>query len=738
MSVPTQEGVAPAIDSSATYSARGSEHWVEFADAGREAKVAGALQELFPAASWKITDDKVTIPLLQLGCMALFGASSLEQDADYNVLVANVPSPAKCIDILHYLLTHDLSTTKVESITEWKERVNAVVTSIGNDVPQELMVLKSDWIINQPPAGEFHHSVQWLTHVSLSDMLGHGSPQLFAPLAEFNLYSGGHFVRKDISTASTFVGMVQGMRSILAVNSESIPAYSANSAFDSTAGPLFATWMTEQAWESHLDKRTWTMSMATRLADFDDLVGIVYKDEKPLKARRVVKARFMQVCERHLPSLLVFMAGLISSVAFELYVRLHTLWGGASDPLDLDSMRIVDNMAKSTATKSILAQKVDANTPSSQVLHLEAHSKAFEKADVAGGSRIAGDGGDATSLTYSAANSVRVRKAMESEAFPRYKLLLSHLQDDNKEDHKELKALRLLLSAATSKYGGVFPDSPQASQDYKKGITADGSDFPALEPLTLLRQRVLAKRKTDRVHDEIFVFVDQSAKKLASYVTRYTYFGEDLGIGSEMYQLVSASLNDSKVIVKLSKGLWRDFHLVNDVVNVLRGLANSCTYEECPEGEEFITLRYLLLMQKFVPRLFASVGMALKGKRSLQGQLQLSLDIVLDSEVLREDIAVDLLDKTQQRMAKAFALGQEAWKDAVWCDDPLAAAMTEFLPASTTELDAMSDEIATTLKNFRMWRRIVPSLFADIDGSSVGSGVNYWLQSYALPNLNPP
>jgi len=75
------------------------------------------------------------------------------------------------------------------------------------------------------------------------------------------------------------------------------------------------------------------------------------------------------------------MFGTISSGAvFELYVRLHKLWGGESQVLDFTSMEVVNNMAASTATKSILAQDLKANTPATRVVLLEEHSKRFAKA----------------------------------------------------------------------------------------------------------------------------------------------------------------------------------------------------------------------------------------------------------------------------------------------------------------------------------------------------------------------
>jgi len=52
-------------------------------------------------------------------------------------------------------------------------------------------------------------------------------------------------------------------------------------------------------------------------------------------------------------------------------------------------------------------------------------------------------------LAYSSANASRVKKVMESPHFPRCKTLLTHLQEDAGEMHRELKVLRLLLSAAT-------------------------------------------------------------------------------------------------------------------------------------------------------------------------------------------------------------------------------------------------------------------------------------------------
>jgi len=135
----------------------------------------------------------------------------------------------------------------------------------------------------------------------------------------------------------------------------------------------------------------------------------------------------------------------------------------------------------------------------------------------------------------------------------------------------------------------------------------------------MLRQRVLTGRKSGQVHDEIFVFVDMAAKKLPTHVTQYTHFGEGLGIESDVYQVTGALLDEGRVINKLAKAQWVEINLVDDVINALSGLVNSCVHEPAPTDEIFSSLHYLLLLQKHVPNFFAAVGIAPKGDNGLMG-----------------------------------------------------------------------------------------------------------------------
>ena len=120
-----------------------------------------------------------------------------------------------------------------------------------------------------------------------------------------------------------------------------------------------------------------------------------------------------------------------------------------------------------------------------------------------------------------------------------------------------------------------------------------------------------------------------------------------------------------------------------------------------PADEIFSSLHCLLLLQKHVPNFFAAVGIAPKGAQSLSFQLAEAIDDVLDSEVLREDIVIDILGKSQQRMQRVLAVAQEWFRDAIWSDDPLAPPMSEMVPSSAPDLVAIADEIKSTLKDFR-------------------------------------
>ena len=188
-----------------------------------------------------------------------------------------------------------------------------------------------------------------------------------------------------------------------------------------------------------MDTRQWAMSLPLRLSDLNDLIAMAFDDEHPAKSRKVVKTRFSTIMSRYLPTLSNMFGTLSSGAAFDLYVRLHKLWDGESRVLDLTSMEVVEDIASSTATKSILAQDLKANTPAARVVLLEEHSKRFSKAAGSDSVSTVGVGDAATGqLTYSSANASRVKKVMESPHFPRYKTLLTHLQEDASEMHREL------------------------------------------------------------------------------------------------------------------------------------------------------------------------------------------------------------------------------------------------------------------------------------------------------------
>ena len=134
------EGAAdatPVIDLDATIRARGQQHMVSLSNTGREAEVAVFLLSVFPEGSVVSKDGTGTYssPLMKLGSITLYAAHTTSAQCLGNILDACVPTPQKCIEVLHFLINRGLSRSKVQSIAEWEERVTALIKSFGATTP---------------------------------------------------------------------------------------------------------------------------------------------------------------------------------------------------------------------------------------------------------------------------------------------------------------------------------------------------------------------------------------------------------------------------------------------------------------------------------------------------------------------------------------------------------------------------------------------------------------------------
>ena len=209
------EGDSPVVDIEATYKARGSEHIVTLPSSANERLVALAMQEVFPSASWGDgAAGEVTIPLFQLGIMALYGATTSHDML--HMLDACVPTPRKCVDILSCLINLGIDRKSASSVAAWELRVHSLLESRGARLPVDLTVAKDEWLINQPLAST-DETVEWLTCMQVSELKCTESDDLglLSPLANINLLTGAHFLGADRSKDSVFISSVVGIRNSL-------------------------------------------------------------------------------------------------------------------------------------------------------------------------------------------------------------------------------------------------------------------------------------------------------------------------------------------------------------------------------------------------------------------------------------------------------------------------------------------------------------------------------------------
>jgi len=137
-------GDAPVVDSDATFKARGSEHIVTLSSSANERLVAKVMKTVFPTAGWgDRAAGEITIPLFQLGIMAMYGATT--SHGMPHVLEACVPTPRKCVDILPCLINLGIDKDAAPSVAAWELRVHSLLESRGASLPGDLNVAKYEW-----------------------------------------------------------------------------------------------------------------------------------------------------------------------------------------------------------------------------------------------------------------------------------------------------------------------------------------------------------------------------------------------------------------------------------------------------------------------------------------------------------------------------------------------------------------------------------------------------------------